>query len=85
MGNYIVWLLFFQPDFGILFDVDGVLARGSKALDPAVQAIQLLKNTSGELRVPIGFVTNATNRSRDKAAQIEKWFGIKVSSFYTRT
>ncbi|KAL5014477.1 hypothetical protein ScPMuIL_008747 [Solemya velum] len=69
-----------EPDFGILFDVDGVLARGSKPLDPAVQAIQLLKNsTSGELRVPIGFVTNATNRSCDKAAQIQKWFGIKVT------
>lgn len=69
---------YLQPDFGILFDVDGVLARGSNALDPAVQAMRLLADDNGHLRIPIAFVTNATNRSQDKAAQIQKWFGLQV-------
>ncbi|KAL5014498.1 hypothetical protein ScPMuIL_008768 [Solemya velum] len=68
-----------EPDFGILFDVDGVLARGSNPLDPAVQAMGLLSDDSGHLRVPVAFVTNATNRSQDKAGQIQKWFGIQVT------
>ncbi|KAK3103432.1 hypothetical protein FSP39_019163 [Pinctada imbricata] len=67
-----------QPSFGILFDVDGVLARGSNPLDPAVQAVQLLKDSSGNLRVPVAFVTNACNRSQDKAKQISQWFNIPV-------
>ncbi|KAJ8301677.1 hypothetical protein KUTeg_020664, partial [Tegillarca granosa] len=68
-----------QPDFGILFDVDGVLARGADPLDPAVQALQMLKDCAGNLRVPVAFVTNACNRSKDKARQIEQWFDIPVS------
>ncbi|XP_050412526.1 haloacid dehalogenase-like hydrolase domain-containing 5 isoform X2 [Patella vulgata] len=68
-----------DPDFGILFDVDGVLARGSTPLDPAVRAIERLKDCDGNLRVPIAYVTNATNRSHDKAAQISKWFNMPVS------
>ena len=69
-----------QPSFGILFDVDGVLARGSNPLDPAVQAVQMLKDTSGNLRVPVAFVTNACNRSHDKAKQIANWFNLPVST-----
>ncbi|XP_069141469.1 haloacid dehalogenase-like hydrolase domain-containing 5 isoform X2 [Argopecten irradians] len=68
-----------QPEFGILFDVDGVLARGSNPLDPAIQAVKLLTDTEGNLRVPVAYVTNACNRSYDKAAQIQKWFNIPVS------
>ncbi|KAK6177275.1 hypothetical protein SNE40_015404 [Patella caerulea] len=68
-----------DPDFGILFDVDGVLARGSTPLDPAVRAIERLKDCDGNLRVPVAYVTNATNRSHDKAAQISKWFNMPVS------
>lgn len=68
-----------QPDFGILFDVDGVLARGADPLDPAVQALQMLKDTSGNLRVPVAFVTNACNRSHDKANQIQQWFNFPVT------
>ncbi|XP_021370280.1 haloacid dehalogenase-like hydrolase domain-containing 5 isoform X1 [Mizuhopecten yessoensis] len=76
-----VWDLSFneQPEFGILFDVDGVLARGSNPLDPAVQAVKLLTDPEGNLRVPIAYVTNACNRSHDKAAQIQTWFNIPVS------
>ncbi|XP_071083455.1 haloacid dehalogenase-like hydrolase domain-containing 5 isoform X1 [Haliotis cracherodii] len=68
-----------EPDFGILFDVDGVLARGSAALAPAVKAIEKLKDADGQLRVPCAFVTNACNRTHDKAKQIAGWFNLEVS------
>lgn len=71
-----------QPDFGILFDVDGVLARGSNPLDPAIQAIKLLTDSDGNLRVPVAYVTNACNRSFDKAAQLEGWFNVPVCTQY---
>ncbi|XP_059139166.1 haloacid dehalogenase-like hydrolase domain-containing 5 [Physella acuta] len=65
--------------FGILFDVDGVLARGSAPLDPAKKAMEKLKDSNGNLKVPVAFVTNACNRSADKARQISKWFDINVT------
>lgn len=71
----------FQADFGILFDVDGVLARGSTPLTAAIEAIRLLEDDQGRLRVPVAFVTNACNRSHDKAAQIQKWLDIQVKRY----
>ncbi|KAL3851957.1 hypothetical protein ACJMK2_015647 [Sinanodonta woodiana] len=68
-----------EPDFGILFDVDGVLARGSTPLSAAVQAARLLQDSQGNLKVPVAFVTNACNRSHDKARQIQDWLNIKVT------
>lgn len=68
-----------EADFGILFDVDGVLARGSTPLNAAVQAIRYLEDENGHLKVPVAFVTNACNRSQDKAAQIQKWLNIQVT------
>ncbi|KAK3733908.1 hypothetical protein RRG08_031847 [Elysia crispata] len=67
-----------EVDFGILFDVDGVLARGSTPLDPAKKAMEKLKDSEGNLKVPVAFVTNACNRSADKARQISNWFDINV-------
>lgn len=71
-----------QVDFGILFDVDGVLARGSTPLDPAKKAVEKLKDSEGNLTVPVAFVTNACNRSADKAKQISNWFDINVSTCF---
>ncbi|KAH9504983.1 Haloacid dehalogenase-like hydrolase domain-containing 5 [Bulinus truncatus] len=66
-------------NFGILFDVDGVLARGSTPLDPAKKAMEKLKDSNGNLKVPVAFVTNACNRSADKARQIGNWFDINIT------
>ncbi|GFR66328.1 cat eye syndrome critical region protein 5, partial [Elysia marginata] len=65
-------------NFGILFDVDGVLARGSTPLDPAKKAMEKLTDSDRNLKVPVAFVTNACNRSADKARQISKWFGVNI-------
>jgi len=70
-----------QADFGVLFDVDGVLARGSTPLVAAEQAIRLLEDEEGRMKVPVAFVTNACNRSHDKANQLQKWLDIHVIMF----
>lgn len=68
-----------SPDaFGLLFDVDGVLARGTNPIPEAKKAIEMIKDSEGNLTKPVAFVTNACNRSADKAKQISKWFDIKV-------
>ena len=72
----------FQPDFGIMFDVDGVLARGSAPLEPAKKAMSMLKDANGHLKYPCAFVTNACNRSHDKARQISKWFDVEVRDIF---
>lgn len=68
-----------EPDFGIMFDIDGVLARGTNPLQAAIDAFKVLTDDEGQLRVPVAFVTNACNRSTDKAAQIQGWLGIEVT------
>lgn len=68
-----------QPNFGICFDVDGVLARGTIPLPQAVACFKKLTSPKGELAVPITFVTNALNRNVDKAGQIQEWMGVPIS------
>ncbi|XP_052251772.1 haloacid dehalogenase-like hydrolase domain-containing 5 isoform X1 [Dreissena polymorpha] len=68
-----------EADFGVLFDVDGVLARGSTPLTAAVEGIRLLKDDQGNLRVPVAFVTNSRNCNQDNAAPIQKWLDIQVT------
>lgn len=68
-----------QPSFGICFDVDGVLARGTIPLDAARKAFDKLVDEDRNLKVPVTFVTNALNRNCDKAKQIEDWLGTPVS------
>ena len=70
-----------QPRFGLAFDVDGVLARGTIALPEAVQMSSMLKDQKGDFQVPTVFVTNALNKDEDKANQISNWLGVTVSWF----
>lgn len=74
-----------QPRFGICFDVDGVLARGTIPFPAAVKAFQKLVDENRDLRVPVTFVTNALNRNIDKANQIAGWVGTQVDSKKIKT
>ncbi|XP_033647452.1 haloacid dehalogenase-like hydrolase domain-containing 5 [Asterias rubens] len=68
-----------SPQFGILFDIDGVLVRGKRVLNEAVEAFQKLSDGEGHLRVPAVFVTNAGNKLRQaKAKQLTEWLGVKI-------
>ncbi|XP_059328882.1 haloacid dehalogenase-like hydrolase domain-containing 5 [Ammospiza nelsoni] len=67
------------PAFGFLFDVDGVLVRGSQPVPAARRAFQRLTDGGGRLRVPVVFLTNAGNCMRsDKARELSRALGLQV-------
>ncbi|XP_076046702.1 haloacid dehalogenase-like hydrolase domain-containing 5 isoform X1 [Oratosquilla oratoria] len=67
------------PNFGVLFDIDGVLVRGKNILPSAPEAFELLVDKRGSFKVPTVFVTNAGNALRhDKAEQLSQWLGVQV-------
>ncbi|NXP74247.1 HDHD5 hydrolase, partial [Ramphastos sulfuratus] len=68
------------PAFGFLFDVDGVLVRGSQPVPAARQAFRRLVDSSGRLRVPVVFLTNAGNCLRSaKARELSQALELRVS------
>ncbi|XP_006631174.2 haloacid dehalogenase-like hydrolase domain-containing 5 [Lepisosteus oculatus] len=70
----------FQMDFGLLFDIDGVLVRGKTPIPAAKKAFQKLVNAQGQFLVPVVFVTNAGNCLRQtKADQLSQILGVPIS------
>ncbi|XP_012693934.2 haloacid dehalogenase-like hydrolase domain-containing 5 [Clupea harengus] len=70
----------FQPDFGLLFDIDGVLVRGKTPIPAAKKAFQRLVDSNGQFVVPVVFVTNAGNCLRQKKAdQLSHILGVPIS------
>ena len=53
-----------RPDFGIFFDIDGVIVRGKNVLPFAPHTFKRLVDDNGKFRVPTVFVTNACNTLR---------------------
>lgn len=68
-----------QPSFGICFDVDGVLARGTLPIPEATKTFPKLVNEEGNFLLPVCFVTNSLNRTADRANQLSEFLGVKVS------
>ena len=70
-----------QPNFGLLFDIDGVLVRGRMLIPAAKKAFEKLVDSQGQFVVPVVFVTNAGNCLRQtKADQLSHILGVPVSS-----
>ncbi|CAF0731545.1 unnamed protein product [Adineta steineri] len=68
-----------EPQFGLLFDVDGVLTRGRKLLPYTREAFRKLVNSTGEFRIPTVFVTNASNELHtSKAAKLTQILEIPI-------
>jgi len=70
-----------SPNFGLMFDIDGVIVRGKSVLPSAPEAFQLLVDRStGSWRVPTIFVTNAGNTLRqEKADKLSSWLNVPVT------
>jgi ribonucleotide monophosphatase NagD (HAD superfamily) len=67
-------------EFGLFFDIDGVITRGRTLLPHAKSAFRLLTDDRGHFLVPSIFVTNAGNTVRQsKAKQLSDWLDIQVS------
>jgi ribonucleotide monophosphatase NagD (HAD superfamily) len=66
-------------EFGLFFDIDGVITRGRTLLPHAKSAFRLLTDDRGHFLVPSIFVTNAGNTVRQsKAKQLSDWLDIQV-------
>ncbi|VDK40425.1 unnamed protein product [Taenia asiatica] len=61
-------LSFRNANFGIALDVDGVFTRGPLVLPDALRASELLHEERGNWRVPVLFLTNAANVSKETKA-----------------
>ncbi|XP_067932293.1 haloacid dehalogenase-like hydrolase domain-containing 5 isoform X2 [Watersipora subatra] len=65
-------------DFGIIFDIDGVLGRGSVPFAASKRMMRLLSDNDGKVQVPIAFCTNSSGTLKDKAVCISKWLDTEV-------
>ena len=69
-----------KPNFGMLFDIDGVIMRGSKVLPQAPKAFEKLTDQNGKFKIPTVFVTNAGNCLRQtKADKLSENLGIEIT------
>ncbi|XP_020485102.1 haloacid dehalogenase-like hydrolase domain-containing 5 [Labrus bergylta] len=69
-----------QPNFGLLFDIDGVLVRGRMLIPAAKMAFEKLVDSQGQFVVPVVFVTNAGNCLRQtKADQLSHILGVPIT------
>lgn len=68
-------------DFGLLFDIDGVLVRGKTLLPKTRDCIKLITDKNGKFKIPTVFVTNAGNELRSsKAAKLSNLLGVYVDA-----
>ncbi|XP_039031175.1 uncharacterized protein YKR070W-like [Hibiscus syriacus] len=69
------------PSFGIAFDLDGVVLRGTTPIGGAPRALRRLYDGSGALKVPFVFLTNGGGVHESKrAAELSELLGVKISS-----
>lgn len=75
---FVLLSLTLQVNFGIIFDIDGVLGRGSTPFAATKRMINLLTDEDGNLVVPISFCTNSSGTAADKAERMTEWLDTKV-------
>lgn len=69
---------------GVIFDVDGVLVRGSAVIPAARRAFRKLLDSNNNFLFPTVFVTNAGSCQRHhKAQQLSHLLGVQVGGCRT--
>ncbi|OMO81061.1 HAD-superfamily hydrolase, subfamily IIA, CECR5 [Corchorus olitorius] len=69
----------FRCDFGIAFDIDGVILRGRVPIGGSPQALRRLYGNSGELKVPYLFLTNGGGVPETKRAkELSELLGVNI-------
>ena len=65
--------------YGICFDIDGVVARGSCPIPEAVEAFKMLFDEKfGRPKVPFAFLTNGFGSAHVKAQRLRNWLQCEV-------
>lgn len=68
------------PTFGLIFDIDGVLARGERVIPGVPEVFNKCIVKKGKFCIPTVFLTNASNYlTQDKAKQLSELLNIKVA------
>ena len=71
------FLSLFQVDFGICFDIDGVITRGYLPFQESEEAFSKLQ-ANDKFLYPVAFVTNGMSLHQRKADQLSSWVKAKV-------
>ena len=72
-------LITLRLQYGICFDIDGVICRGVNPIPEAVEAFRMLcDQSSGRPRVPFVFLTNAFGPAHVKAKRLQDWLKCEV-------
>jgi len=65
--------------YGICFDIDGVVARGLSPIPEAIEAFKMLcDEKTGRPKVPFVFLTNGFNSAHVKAQRLQNWLPCEV-------
>ena len=65
--------------YGICFDIDGVICRGLNPIPEAVEAVRMLcDENSGRPNVPFAFLTNGFGSAHVKAKCLRHWLKCEV-------
>lgn len=68
-----------RVNFGLFFDIDGVLVRGKKLLPRTRDCLKMITDPNGNFIVPTVFLTNAGNEMRSsKATKLSSLLGVDV-------
>ncbi|XP_044509144.1 uncharacterized protein YKR070W-like isoform X1 [Mangifera indica] len=68
-----------QSSFGIAFDIDGVVLRGSVPIGGSPQALKRLYGHSGSLKVPFLFLTNGGGIPESRrAVELSQLLGVNI-------
>ncbi|GKB70265.1 putative hydrolase family protein [Tanacetum coccineum] len=68
-----------RGSFGIAFDIDGVILRGSNPIGNSPNALKRLYNHSGSLRIPYLFLTNGGGIPESRRAfDLSKLLGVTI-------
>ena len=71
------WLCSMQ--YGICFDIDGVISRGLNPIPEAVEAVKMLcDDRTGRPKVPFVFLTNGFGSAHVKAKRLRDWLKCEV-------
>jgi hypothetical protein len=81
--NFIDFFYLLKPNYGFIFDIDGVLLRGKQLLPRTKACINLLTKEDGKFKVPTIFLTNAGNELKSsKSTKLSNLLGVKVRSLF---
>ncbi|XP_078430196.1 hydrolase family protein / HAD-superfamily protein isoform X2 [Wolffia australiana] len=70
-----------RPSFGIAFDIDGVVLRGSSPIDGSSLALKRLYADDGTLKFPFLFLTNGGGIPETKrASELSKLLDVEIST-----